>query len=136
MATVTADRAASNVNARQQEKGVFCEVSTYELSSTANGTIIQMLKVAAGTTVLDGFIHFDALGGSTTVDVGDGDDDDRYISAKDTSSAGRQYFGENVAGFPRTYSSEDTIDCIIEGADGTGTLTLVVYMTRETVDLA
>jgi hypothetical protein len=136
MATQTADRVAAGIPARAQEKGVFCEVSTYEMSTTAQNDVIQMVKVAAGTTVVDGYIVYDALGASTTVDVGDGDDDDRWISAQATSSAGHTRFGEaGGTAFPRNYTSDDTIDITLEGGAGTGTITMVVFMTREEVDL-
>ena len=38
--------------------------------------------------------------------------------------------------FPFTYSADDTIDVTVAGGDAaTGTITLVVYMTAEEVDL-
>lgn len=135
MATLTADRASSGVNARYQETGVFCEVSTYEASSASVADIIQMCKVAQDVTVLDLHIIYDALGASSTLDVGDGDDDDRYIAAQSTASAGLTRMDAATA-FPRTYSTEDTIDLVVGGAAITGTITLVVFMTAEHVDLS
>jgi hypothetical protein len=136
MATQTALLAKSYAFPRQQETGVFTIVSTYEMSATAQNDVIQMAKVQAGTTVLDGYICYDALGASTTIDVGDGDNDDRWISAVDTSSAGFTRFGEaGGTAFPVKYSSDDTVDLTLEGGAGTGTITLVLYCTRETVDL-
>lgn len=132
------DRAASTVAARSQEKGVFCEVATYELDATAASTTINMCHVEAGTTVLDGFVIFDDLGTGATVDVGDGADVDRYIDGGDVSTAaGLVRFGVGAGGltFPYTYAADDTIDILTLGAETTGTITLVVYFTREAVDL-
>lgn len=136
MATQTALLAKTYAVPRVQEKGVFTIVSTYEMSATAQNDVIQMAKISAGVTVVDGYICYDALGASTTIDVGDGDNDDRWISAVDTSSAGFTRFGEaGGTGFPVTYAAEDTVDLTLEGGAGTGTITLVLFCTRETVDL-
>jgi len=138
MATVTADRAASGIPPRVQEKGVWTEVSTYECSTTAADTVIQMMKVAAGTTVLDGYIIYDDLGTGLTADVGDGDDVDRYIDGANTATAAlltRFALGAGGLTFPYTYTADDTIDIKNLGGNATGTITLVVFFTREEVDL-
>lgn len=135
MATVTTTRTAAGIPARYQEKGVFCDVATYECSSTAANDVIQMVKVAPGVTVLDVKIVFDDLGTGVTVDVGDGTDVDYYIDGADVSTAGGVKRADAVTSFPKTYTSEDTIDITILGAAATGTITLVATMTAETVDL-
>lgn len=135
MATVTTTRTATGVPARLQEKGVFTDVATYECSSTAAATVIQMVKIAAGVTLLDLHIVFDDLGTGVTVDVGDGDDVDRYIDGADVATAAGVARLSAGTGFPKTYSTDDTIDITILGAAATGTITLVALMTAETVDL-
>jgi hypothetical protein len=132
------DRAATGVPARSQEKGVFCEVATYELAATAASTTINMIKVEAGTTVLDGYIIYDDCGTGATVDVGDGSDVDRFIDGADVSTAaGLSRFAVGAGGltFPYTYAADDTIDILTLGAETTGTITLVAFLTRELVDL-
>ena len=139
MATFTTTRTASNVPARFQEKGVFCEVGSYTFAAEAAGSIVQMVKVAPNVTVLDGYLIFNDLGGTATVDVGDGDDADRYIDGADVSGqVGLARFGAGAGGavFPRTYTAEDTIDLLTITAAVTGLATLVVYMTAEAVDLS
>lgn len=135
MTTVNADRAASTIPARTMVGADFCEVSTYECDSTASGVVIQMCKVAAGATLLDLHVVFDDLGTSVTIDVGDGDDPNRYISALDVATAAG--VGRLSAGtaFPHTYAAEDTIDITIGGAAATGTITLVARFTMQGVDL-
>lgn len=134
MATVTALRAGTNYVPRSQEKGVFCEVSTYEASATAAATVIQMIKVQSGTTILGGRVLSDDLSNSenTTIAVGDGNSTTRFLTTTDAHSAAVDTV---ITGFPYTYSSDDTIDVVIGTGAATGTITLVVYMTREAVDL-
>ena len=134
MATTT--RTAAGVPARYQEKGVFCDVGTYECDSTAADTILNMVNVAAGVTVLDCKIIFDDLGTGITVDVGDGDLVDRFMDGIDVATAGGVSYSTNEAAFPRTYTTADTIDIKILGGTATGTITLIAYMTAESVDLA
>lgn len=134
----TSSRAESTVPARSQEKGVFCEVATYELAATAASTTINMVHVAAGTTVIDGYISFDDCGTGATVDVGDGSDVDRFIDGADVSTAaGTVRFNTGAGGltFPYTYSADDTVDILTLGAETTGTIRLVLFLTREAVDL-
>lgn len=137
MATFTTTRTATGVAPRYQEKGVFCDVGTYEFAAEAAGSVIQMVKVAAGVTVLDGYIIYDDLG-TLTVDVGDGDDVDRYIDGADVgAAAGLSRFNLGAGGlvFPKKYTADDTIDVLTITGAATGTLTLVVFMTAEAVDL-
>lgn len=135
MATVTTSRTASGVPARLADTGVFAEVATYECSSTAAADVIQMIKVAAGVTLLDLHVVFDDLGVGVTIDVGDGDDPNRYIAAGDVATAAGVLRLNAGTGFPRTYDTEDTIDVTIGGAAATGTITLVALLTAQTVDL-
>lgn len=135
MPTVQADLALAGVPARYQEKGVFAVVSTYEASSTASGDVIQMCKVQSGVTVIDAFLVFDDLSsGTTNLEVGDGDDADRFIVSTDADAGAGS---ARMTKFPYTYAADDTIDVTISGGTAaTGTITLVVYMTAEAVDLA
>ena len=134
MATFTTDRTTTGAVAKYQEKGVFVDVGTYEASSTASGSVLQMVPVAAGVTVLDMYIVCDALGGSSTLKAGDGTDDDYYITATSSASAAVIRLAAGTA-FPKLYTTADTIDITTGGASTTGTITLVVTMTAETTDL-
>jgi hypothetical protein len=133
MATFQASLAEAGVPARYQEKGVFAVVSTYEASGLASGSVLEMCKVQLGVTVIDAFLVFDDLGtGTITLDVGDGVDGERFIANADGTSAG----SARMTKFPKKYTADDTIDVTTGGGDAaTGTITLVVYMTAEEVDL-
>lgn len=140
---VKADLAQAGVPARYQEKGVFAVVSTYEASALAATTVIEMCKIQAGVTVLGGQLIADALGSSTTLAIGNTttvtDPNDtftaNFLAATSTSSATATTF-MGAGKFPRTFTSDDTLDVQVAGAAATGTITLVVYMTAEAVDLA
>lgn len=140
MATYYTSRVSDAISPRMQEKGVFCEVATYEFAATAAASVIQLCKVAANVTVLDGYIIYDDLGGvNTTIDVGDGSDVDRYIDGADvTGAAALVRFNKGAGGltFPYTYTADDTIDAVLNVDAATGTMTAVIFMTRESVDLS
>lgn len=140
MTTYYTGRVSDAIPPRMQEKGVFCEVATYEFAGEAAASVVQLCKVAANVTVLDGYIIYDALGGTgTTIDVGDGDVPTRYIEAAAVdAAAGLTRFALGATGgavFPFTYSADDTIDATVGVDAPTGTLTAVIFMTREPVDL-
>ena len=139
MATYYTSRVSSAISPRMQEKGVFCEVATYEFAGEAAASVVQLCKVANGVTVIDGYIIYDALGGTgTTIDVGDGDVTDRYIDVAAVDAAAgltRFNLGTSGAVFPHTYTADDTIDAVVGTDAPTGTLTAVIFMTREEVDL-
>ena len=66
-------RALSTVPVRAQEKGVFCDIGTITYAATANPNVEPVIKVAAGTTVVDCFVILPAsLGALTQVSLGDG----------------------------------------------------------------
>lgn len=136
---VKADLAAAGVPARYQEKGVFAVVSTYEVASLAADTVIEMCKVQAGVTVIGGQVVFDALGSSTTLAVGDSTATTftaQFLAATSSSSAGTASLLDGSK-FPKTYTVDDTIDIQVSGATtaSSGTITLIVLMTAEAVDL-
>ncbi|MEK9723067.1 MAG: hypothetical protein VW405_06225, partial [Rhodospirillaceae bacterium] len=92
--------------------------------------------------VLEMRLDFDDCGTGVTIDVGDGDDVDRFMDGVDVATnGGTARMGANITAaaftaFPKTYSSADTIDCKILGAAASGTFTLTVFMTAEAVDLS
>lgn len=139
MTTYYTSRVSDAIPPRMQEKGVWCEVATYEFAGEAAASVVQLCKVAANVTVQDGYITYDTLGGTgTTIDVGDGDDVDRYIDGAAVDSAAgltRFNLGAGGAVFPYTYSADDTIDAVVGVDAPTGTLTAVIFFTREEVDL-
>ncbi|MDC0531951.1 hypothetical protein OAO03_02020 [Candidatus Pelagibacter ubique] len=62
----------------------------YEASSLASGSDITIGRVPANATIIDVVLKCDALGGSSTLIVGDAADDNRYLAAVGTWNAAGQ----------------------------------------------
>lgn len=95
--------------------------------------IVQMVKVAAGSTVVDVVLAVDALDSSTGIvtAVGDGGSAGRFISGATigrSSAAGVQYL--NVAGgLNYAYTTADTIDFkVTTAASGTAVTSGIVRL--------
>ena len=107
---------------------------SYELSSTASGDIIQLGDlIPEGAAIMDVVIANDALGASTTIKVGDSNDDDRYLAAYSTSSAARKSLQadgviDSIGYRIGTNSGDNQLIATLGGGTGTGTLyAIVVY---------
>ena len=104
-------------------------------ATPATGDIYQLVDVFAGDTVHDGKIKCSDLDSNASPEivfgVGDGADSDYYIGA---SNAGQTGVGDEQDAdvVPKTYSSDDTIDMIVEvdaaTAVSSGTLEMWVYI--------
>ena len=62
----------------------------YEASSLAQGSDITIGRIPTNATIMDVVLKCDALGGSSTLKVGDSGDDDRYLAAVGTWNAAGQ----------------------------------------------
>ena len=97
---------------------------TYEASSLASGSTIQLFKIPVDARVLDFKIWNDALGSSSTLSLGDAGDIDRLHAA--TSSASASIMVplvakiDTMAGY--TYTAETLISLTTAGASITGTI--------------
>ena len=142
--TYTSSRVGANIAGKYQEKGTFWDGVTYEAanaSAIVANDIIQMIKVPGasapnGIIVLDVILSTDDLG-TCTFDLGDGDDADYLIDGLDTgATAGavaRRGSGVSLtaaAGFPKVYTTDDTIDIKVatSSANVVGTIRLDVLM--------
>jgi hypothetical protein len=112
---------------------------TYEASSLASGSDITIARIPAGATIHDVVIKADALGGSSTLKVGDSGDDDRYLAAVGTWNAAGQVqsmlggstaANTAVAGLGYKVSSQTDIIITTGGASITGTIYAWVYWTQ------
>lgn len=148
MATVSSDKVGSGVQPRTPHSGVVSVTESYSVPASGDGTaagdVIQMVKIPKGATVLEVILTSEDLDtdASPTVvlDVGDGDDADRYIDGSDIGQAGGvARLGSGVAaattdGLIHTYDAEDTIDVTVATAGTTkaaGVITLTVLYTLE-----
>lgn len=148
MATVSSSKVADTVPTRTPHNGVVAVKATYAVPASGDGTaaddIIQMVKVPKGATILDVTLTSEDLDSNGTptivLDVGDGDDPDRFIDGSNVAQAGGvARLGSGVAaaatdGLFYTYTAEDTIDVKVVTAAATkaaGNITLAVLYTME-----
>ena len=100
-------------------------VETYEAASLASGSDITVCRLPKNSAVVDAVIYNDALGGSSTLSLGDADDADRYITAGSTSSAGALRMNAvNGAGYENTAQTDLIVTTA--GATISGTIKVVV----------
>ena len=109
------------------------QYDTYEASSLASGSDISVARLPAGAVVYDIIVHFDALGGSSTISVGDADSAARYIAATSTASAGQMSMSQEGAidGVGYEQTAETDIILTTGGASITGTIKCVVMYSVE-----
>ena len=62
----------------------------FEASSLASGSDITIGRIPTNATIMDVILKCDALGGSSTLKVGDSGDDDRYLAVVGTWNAAGQ----------------------------------------------
>lgn len=123
----------ANPSPRYNEKGVYALYGHYALAAAlVINDVIQMVAVPAGARVLGVSIKTPDLDTHQTptiaLDVGDGDDTDRFIAASIIGQAGGQVnnmaatYG-NADGYAKQYSADDTIDIKVLTAPATGATT-------------
>ena len=116
---------------------VKCSIDTYEASTLVSGSTIKMGgKITKGAIVLFQLLATDALGGSTTMDVGDAEDTDRYHSGLDTSSAAITLIGlVDGVNYETDETDSDNLDTQIllttGGASMSGTIKLITFYTND-----
>lgn len=116
------------IDSTDVKTGTSIFFDTYEASSLASGSTITMATLPSGAKVLDIKVWFDALGGSSTLKVGDSTDDDRYYAAAASSSAGvfTDILIDGVGYVIGTNSGDDDIIITTGGASITGTIKMLV----------
>ena len=109
------------------------QYDTYEASSLASGSDISVARLPKGAKVYDIVVHFDALGGSTTISVGDSGAAARYIAATATSSAGQMSMSQEGAIDGVGYENTAETDVLLTTGGGsiTGTIKCVVMYVVE-----
>ena len=128
---ITADPVV-NADSSQWSGKLRVQYDTYEASSLAAGSDISVARLPKGATVYDIVVHFDALGSGTTLKVGDSSDDDRYITATATTSAGQIAMSQEGAidGFAFEQTAETDI-ILTNAGTATGTIKCAVFYTVE-----
>jgi len=112
---------------------------TYEASSLASGSDITIARIPAGATIHDVIVKADALGGSSTLTVGDSGDADRYLAAVGTWNAagqcqsmlaGSTAANTAVAGLGYKVTSSTDLVITTGGATISGTIYFWVHYTQ------
>src|SRR3990167_4321168 len=114
MATLTASKVSAGASTKGLRVGLVAVTSTYSVAANmSKGDVIQMIKVPQGATPVYVAVSSTEAVTGYLVTVGDGVDTDRYISSL-TLSAGSLLVPINTAYVPYTYSTDDTIDILLE----------------------
>ena len=110
----------------------------FEALALVQGSTIKMGgKIPKGAIVLAVLLTCDALGVSSTLDIGDAEDDDRYFSAHDSSAALINEPGDEVDGvnYEVDETDADNLDSQIvittAGASITGTIKLAILYAHD-----
>lgn len=141
MPTVRADKAAATVHARTH-LGVTVSVGTYAMPATGDGTalndVIEMVKIPAGSTILDMTLTSTDIDTNATplvgLQVGDGGSAARFIATSIIGRTGGMARLDQFAGVGHLYTVDDTIDVLIQAVAATkaaGTIRLAVTYTRD-----
>lgn len=123
---------ASNITDSGELEGkVRVMTDSYEAAAVALGSTIYMGKpLPGGARILNIKLGFDALGGSSTLAVGDADSAARYMAAGSSASAGIRDMADEttVDGLLHevTTGTDDEIIITTAGAAITGTIRIVV----------
>ena len=134
MATYTSDVVSGNQSFKPFPSGnMGVRYSKFEATTAlALNDVIKMVDVFSGETVHGVVLKVDDLdtGTALVLDVGDGSDTDRIIDGSTSGQAGG-VDKEDAAFAPHEYTSDDTIDILVQvapGGGGTGTIELWVYV--------
>ena len=148
-------------NARQAKGGIgfirrvtgLFTIGTDNSATLANSDVLQMVKMPAGAKIIDMHLactDLDTWANSITLDIGDGDDIDRFYDGSTLGQAGGHFgtsaqarLGANISAANffanacnKTFTSADTIDITIltvGTAATTGYIQLDVEYTFDTV---
>ena len=118
----------ATISNTQDSYVVETRTSTMELATEGTG-VLTGPTVSKGEVVLEVILGNDALGASTTLTVGDGDDADRFITSQDSSTAGVARTSA-ISGMNYEFPADDTIDVKLGGAAGTGTVSVTALVKR------
>lgn len=138
MATVNSDvfaaQEAGKITLSQgvADASLHCVVATYEASSTAANTVINLFKLPKDVVIQNLVVAFDDLGTGVTIDIGDAGDIDRYVDGLDVATAAGSACGVLVDGLGYVIGTDaehdDTvITAKVLGAAATGTIKVACY---------
>jgi len=105
---------------------------TYEAVALASASTIDMAKLPVDAKIQNVELYFDALGSSVTLQVGDSNDDNRYIASGDASSAGKLSSAliDGIGYVIGTNTGDTVVQVLTGGTSFSGTVKLIVTFTR------
>jgi len=124
---VTANTPSTLLDPGQWGGRVRTQVSTYTCATTVTGSVIRIGKLPVGAVVLPtSSVHNAALGGSTSMTIGDTGSAARYATVADTS--GEVFTNFETAGGLNYEITADDVDIIITigGASASGLITTTI----------
>lgn len=126
------DTGDNYIDGGEFQTDVHCIKDSYEASALEIGSTIKIADLPKkGAKIVDVQVFHDALGASSTIEVGDSDDSARYVSAADTSAAGR--FGlDEPDGFnykTGTVDGDNVVLLTSAGGTLTGTIKVLILYT-------
>jgi hypothetical protein len=132
--TYTAAKVAAGIQEREVHTGVIAVCSTYTITAAfVINDVVQMVKVPYGARIINCKVTVPALDSSTGLvwALGDGGDDDRYITGATTGRSGAAGLTTtNTTTSEYTYTTEDTIDFkVTTAATGTAATTGDIVVT-------
>jgi len=115
-------------------EGVIAVVSKYtQAAAYVINDVIQMVKVPKGAVILDVALSCEDLDTHATptivLEVGDGEDTDRYITGSTIGQAGGLASLARYNGHGYQYTANDTIDVKVTTAPATGTTDKSIMLT-------
>jgi len=138
---LTNDAASPPVRGEFNRNGsaLRCKIGTYTLAGTeATGDVVQMVSLPKGAIVDQhlSYLKWEDLGGTVTVEVGDGVDPNRYCSALAMGTASttstttfEEALGAGTYGVEYEYTTADTVDLTLTTVTTGGTsLSVKMYV--------
>ena len=113
------------------------QFDSYEAATLVQGSLVEIgSKLPLGAYVYEMKVAYDALGASTSFSLGDAEDDDRYITATATTSAGVTR-GNTVDGFGYYIDETDASNTdrqvllkVVDTGSMTGTLKAAIFWAK------
>lgn len=115
---------------------VIADYDNYTFASSAIGTVVNIGVLRPGEVFLGGYLRLEAtLGASSTLQVGDAGDDDRYLAATASTAAGTIMITRAGASLGLGYKNETSSDIPIvlktAGAETTGRVDSLILKARQ-----
>lgn len=140
--TIADSGTVSHTNASGAGEGsiVHVQFDSYEAATLVQGSLIEIgSKLPLGAYVFETKLAYDALGASTSLSLGDAEDDDRYITNTVTTSAGVArgntvdgfgYYIDETAGTDAANTDRQVLAKVVDTGSATGTIKAAIFWAK------